>query len=61
MKTHILGLSRVFVATILLAGSVGVAQAATLTVINTSDSGPGSLRQTLADANNSDDYATDFL
>jgi hypothetical protein len=39
---------------LLFCGIVIHVQAATITVINTNDSGPGSLRQALADANNGD-------
>ena len=42
------------IAVLLLAATTMSAQAATITVTNTNDSGPGSLRQALANANNGD-------
>src|SRR5947209_5826738 len=42
------------IAVLLLAATTMSAHAATITVINTNDSGPGSLRQALANANNGD-------
>src|SRR5438128_12410435 len=44
----------VVIAVLLLAATTMSAHAATITVINTNDSGPGSLRQALANANNGD-------
>src|SRR5207244_13096426 len=44
----------VVIAVLLLAATTMSAHAATITVINTNDSGPGSLRQALVDANNGD-------
>lgn len=46
-------MDRVILVASLLASIVSVADAATFTVTNTNDSGPGSLRQALTDANNS--------
>jgi hypothetical protein len=43
-----------FVAVLLFAATAMSAHAATITVTNTNDSGPGSLRQALANANNGD-------
>jgi hypothetical protein len=42
------------IATLLLAATTMSPRAATITVTNTNDSGPGSLRQALANANNGD-------
>ena len=42
------------IAALLLAATTMSARAATITVTNTNDSGPGSLRQALANANNGD-------
>src|SRR5437762_2781254 len=42
------------IAVLLLAATTMSAHAATITVTNTNDSGPGSLRQVLANANNGD-------
>ena len=42
------------IAVLLLAATMMSAHAATITVTNTNDSGPGSLRQALANANNGD-------
>ena len=42
------------ISVLLLCAMAMQAQAATITVINTNDSGPGSLRQALVDANDGD-------
>src|SRR5947208_10323525 len=54
MNTRIVPIGCAAICVALLCGMATAAYAATITVTNTNDSGPGSLRQALADANDGD-------